>query len=389
MANRLNAVPTSSAVADELRNIVARSHMARAEAAAEAERIQRQQIEDSREERKLRVSERRTPLRVSGVVGASGAPVERFVDPSDPATTIAEFERYQEPKPPELEWVNNPDGTRTLKPKSAGLTSAAPLPDYEWVTNPDGTRTMTRKREGLTSAPTPAAPRRDSINVLTLRDAEGNDVLVRMNVDTGQVEPVDTGGLSPRPTGTSTRPPTGAQTNARSFFERMREAIGELEATEDQLSSKDLYLINNSPAPEMINNALLSDAGQVYLRALRQYTEARLRKESGAAIPTSEYETDRLTVGRQVSDREQALANKRRSRRTTAIGIAAAAGPAYESYYGRPFDPDTVFDDAAAPPPPPGDVGSGTVVNIPGRGPVDFGTPEAAAAVRARLAGGG
>lgn len=137
------------------------------------------------------------------------------------------------------------------------------------------------------------------------------------------------------------RPPTGEQQKTLGFFNRMKDAIDTIEKVEDKLTDEDLLLINNMPTwtPELLRNVRLSDSGRQYLQAIRTYTEARLRKESGAAIPTSEYETDRQAIGRAVKDDPATAANKKRTRRITAEGLAFGAGPAYREFYGREFEP--------------------------------------------------
>lgn len=133
------------------------------------------------------------------------------------------------------------------------------------------------------------------------------------------------------------RPSTGMERQTLGYYNRMKEAMDTMDAVEDGLTERDVMLINNSPLPDLVNNRLLSQAGQQYAQALRTYTEARLRKESGAAIAAHEYETDRQAIGRQGGDTSGTRKQKARTRQLTAEGIAYAAGPAYEEYYGEPF----------------------------------------------------
>ena len=133
------------------------------------------------------------------------------------------------------------------------------------------------------------------------------------------------------------RASTGMERQALGFYNRMKDALDTMDAVEDQVSERDLMLINNSPLPDLINNRLLSNAGQQYAQALQTYTEGRLRKESGAAIANTEYENDRKTVGRQANDQDDVRAQKKQTRRKTHEGIGYAAGPAFEEFYGEPF----------------------------------------------------
>lgn len=140
------------------------------------------------------------------------------------------------------------------------------------------------------------------------------------------------------------RPSTGMQQQTVGYYNRMKDALDTMDGIEQQLTENDVMLINNSPLPDLINNRLLSQAGQQYAQALRTYTEARLRKESGAAIQQFEYENDRKAISRQSGDKEETLHQKKHTRRKTAEGIAFSAGPAYEEYYGEPFQRLQNFD---------------------------------------------
>jgi hypothetical protein len=118
----------------------------------------------------------------------------------------------------------------------------------------------------------------------------------------------------------------------------MDDALKNMDAVEKELTDQDLALMNNSPLPDLVNNVMMSKAGQLYAQALTTYTEARLRKESGAGIPLTEYATDRKTIGRQVGDQPETIQQKRKTRERTAKGIAFASGPAYKEYYGEPLN---------------------------------------------------
>jgi len=131
---------------------------------------------------------------------------------------------------------------------------------------------------------------------------------------------------------------TLGQGAAVGYFGRMRSAIEIMNKLEDNLKPTDLAIINNSPAPELLNNIGLSSEGRRYVNALRTYTEARLRKESGAAIKDSEIDLDRRQVARAIGDQPQDWEQKRALRAQTAAGIAAQAGGLYESVFREPFD---------------------------------------------------
>lgn len=136
------------------------------------------------------------------------------------------------------------------------------------------------------------------------------------------------------------RPPTGEQNTTMGYYTRLRHAIDNLNQTEDQLSAKDIAIIQNAPPTGIISNIAtmgLSPAGQRYVQAGKEFTLAKLRKESGAAISWGEFANEAATYLRNNNDNAESLAQKREGRELVATGFARSAGPAYESYYGTPF----------------------------------------------------
>jgi hypothetical protein len=100
----------------------------------------------------------------------------------------------------------------------------------------------------------------------------------------------------------------------------------------------DLAIINEAPSwVGLLTNPLLTVEGQRYAQALKKFTEARLRKESGAAIPNSEFQNDREMIARKIGDTPQVIQQKRETRNQTADGVGFQAGQAYEEFYGEPF----------------------------------------------------
>jgi hypothetical protein len=74
----------------------------------------------------------------------------------------------------------------------------------------------------------------------------------------------------------------------------------------------------------------------LYNQALNMFTEARLRKDSGAAVPPSEYAKDREVYGIQPGDSPGVIAQKVKSRADTARALAIEAGDAaMAEHYGE------------------------------------------------------
>lgn len=142
---------------------------------------------------------------------------------------------------------------------------------------------------------------------------------------------------------------TGQERTTLGFFNRMLEAEKNARAVEDKIGGKDLAAMEY--APSAMENWLLSKEGQAYLQAQRMFTEARLRKESGAGIPASEYAADRKTNFRIANDAADVLKNKRAGRLTTMRGIGNAAGKALQEYYGEGVTLDDLLKEFAEQPP--------------------------------------
>jgi hypothetical protein len=98
-------------------------------------------------------------------------------------------------------------------------------------------------------------------------------------------------------------------------------------------------------------NYLQSPDQQMYRQAQRQFSEARLRKESGAAISAKEYESDAKTYFAQPGDSPAVIKRKQESRQKVLDGLKFGAGKAYDEFFNGAqgsdgeveydYDPDT------------------------------------------------
>jgi hypothetical protein len=185
--------------------------------------------------------------------------------------------------------------------------------------------------------PVSAAPE-PAWTTMSILGADGQEQLVQVDPRSGAVRPVQLpAGAAPK--GAATKPPTGAQDTALIFFNRMNQAIKDLDSLDvSKLSGPDIALING-PNLMGLSNMMTSETGQKYKQAMRAFTEARLRKDSGAAIPESEFVNDRMTYFPQPGDGPEVAAQKRIARNIALDAMANAAGPAYERYYGQRYVP--------------------------------------------------
>jgi len=123
------------------------------------------------------------------------------------------------------------------------------------------------------------------------------------------------------------KPPTAAENQTMGFYRRMKDAEDTLGTLEKHML--DMGLFGQAWYNKMPNWAQSSN-NKVLRQAQREFTEARLRKESGAAIADAEYEKDALTYFPQPGDDERTLARKKAARRVVMDSFKQQAGRAYK-----------------------------------------------------------
>lgn len=130
---------------------------------------------------------------------------------------------------------------------------------------------------------------------------------------------------------------TQSEKNALGFYLRGKDAVDTISTIEDDIKGKSL---TGQAILEFAPNFLQPQENQVYRQLQRQFTEARLRKESGAAIPPAEYEADAKTYFAQPGDTNETLARKEQARAVVLESLRIGAGNAYKNYFGE-STPDT------------------------------------------------
>ena len=185
-------------------------------------------------------------------------------------------------------------------------------------------------RPGVPRAPTPGetetARHNRRLEEIATRNAGRADLVAEENARHNKAMEGKTTGV---------KPATGTQAKSLGFFTRMDNANKDLESVEDEINkmgAMSVAWMNNMP------NWLQGDAAQMYLQAQRAFTETRLRKDSGAAIPEYEFANDRLMAFAQPNDGKKVLEQKRRYRQNVMSGLAFEAGPALKEYYGDEAD---------------------------------------------------
>lgn len=151
-------------------------------------------------------------------------------------------------------------------------------------------------------------------------DEQGNPVFI---------QPSQTGG--PPSVMEGFRPPVTApalnevQSNAAGFADRIASAIPELDRVSPARSA-----IVAEGFPLGLGAARVSDRDKRFFQAERSFINAVLRKESGAAIADSEFESARRQYIPQPGDGPEVLERKRIERQVALQNLSRASGPAYK-----------------------------------------------------------
>ena len=307
----------------ERRSIQQQQEAAQEQAIREREMSLRERAFESDEETRRAPKEQKRHIVTS--IGSRGEPVQKLVSEDDPmfAEGIPQYREPKEPKP-------------TPEPKRHVVTSIGkrgePVQRLVSEDDPAFAEGIPQYREPKTTA----QPRDERL--VQVAGPNGSAIWVHESDAVG------------KPAAQAARSITGQERSVLGFFNRMLEAERNARAVEDKLTGRDVAA--SEYAPGWLENFLKTPEGQQYTQAQRMYTEARLRKESGAAIPPHEYEADRRTNFRVAGDQPGAMKNKRRARVQTMRGIGNAAGRALAEFYGEGTTLNDLlkeFDDAREP----------------------------------------
>lgn len=161
-------------------------------------------------------------------------------------------------------------------------------------------------------------------------DDNGNKVLVRINKQTGQTERVPISGVSSEPTNPFAY---GKQNETQSkdsgFANRMFNAEAVLRDPKVESAATSLSENVKGMAPGFVSNYLTSPDYQKFDQAKRDFVNAVLRRESGAAISSSEFDNAHKQYFPQPGDTPERIAQKRANRQAAIAGVAGGGGPTY------------------------------------------------------------
>jgi hypothetical protein len=162
-------------------------------------------------------------------------------------------------------------------------------------------------------------------------DGNGGKTLVRIDKASGQI-------IKPPIEGQSTVPTNpyayGKQNENQSkdsgFANRMFRAEGVLRDPAVEAAATDLKQNLLGKAPGFVSNYITSPDFQKFDQAKRDFVNAVLRRESGAAISQSEFDNANKQYFPQPGESPEKIAEKRRNRQDAIAGVAGGGGQTYK-----------------------------------------------------------
>lgn len=237
-------------------------------------------------------------------------------------------EVYAAPNRPEA----TPDPSLVFERHTDDVTGNVTVIGRDPKTGAERSRTV----EKGVSRSKPTAPPRERAGSWTLLETDSG--LVFFNPETGQTKAASPGARRPE---SAPRPVTGQERQTLAFYNRAKGALNDIGTPAKDGSTIEDRIANSSPKQVGLSlpNAMQPKDVQNYVQAQKTFTEARLRKESGAAIPPHEYENDAKMYFVQLGDTPENVKQKRLARQAVLDGLKFSSGRAYEEYYGEPSTP--------------------------------------------------
>jgi hypothetical protein len=156
-------------------------------------------------------------------------------------------------------------------------------------------------------------------------------MLVQINKQTGEVSKPDISGAQTAP---SNPYAYGKQNENQSkdsgFANRMFRAEGVLRDPAVESAATDLKQNILGKAPGFVSNYITSPEFQKFDQAKRDFVNAVLRRESGAAISQSEFDNANKQYFPQPGESAEKIAEKRKNRQDAIAGVAGGGGQSYK-----------------------------------------------------------
>jgi hypothetical protein len=124
---------------------------------------------------------------------------------------------------------------------------------------------------------------------------------------------------------------TMEQGKAAGYADRVQQALPVITDTSPAAMSRWQMLLGKAP---ILGNTFVSPEFQLHQQSERNFINAVLRRESGAAINPDEFVQARQQYIPQPGDSPQVLAEKAKNRETVLAGMIREAGPGYKPATG-------------------------------------------------------
>jgi hypothetical protein len=167
---------------------------------------------------------------------------------------------------------------------------------------------------------------------------ESNERLVQVQGPNGSPIWVRESDAVGKPAAQAARAVTGQERGVLAYYNRAKDASDTMASPDKSGTSLEDRVAKGGIGAQVglqyAPNWAQSSDQQAYRQSQRTFTEARLRKESGAAIPEGEYENDAKTYFAQPGDDPKTIDLKRQKRQTVLEGLKFSSGKAYDEFFG-------------------------------------------------------
>jgi hypothetical protein len=193
----------------------------------------------------------------------------------------------------------------------------------------------------------------DAPTTKVVKQADGSEVALQWDPSAGEWVPLKASQGGNAVTGSPGNPyalpgkPTESQSKDAGFASRMVESHNLINGLESVGTDKNQAIRGSVP---VFGNQLSSPDKQKFEQAKRNFVTSILRKESGAAISSGEFETEEKKYFPQIGDSADVIRQKREARELAIEGVMAGAGSGYkvpESY--KPMRGQSAATPSAAP----------------------------------------
>ena len=199
------------------------------------------------------------------------------------------------------------------QPEASDLPSLLRVPEDKWSTFLSRSGDVARATRG------PERPEREKL--IQVAGPDGSPMYVPESQAIGKKLPRERSLIK------------GQERTSLGFYNRAKDASEAMLPLEEEIAGlalPDQFRLRFAP------NLVQTPSMQLYRQAQRAFSEARLRRESGAVITQHELDSDSKTYFAQPGDSPKTVERKRQARQKVLDALKFQSGNAYEEFYGEP-----------------------------------------------------